>query len=150
MLCYRHTVPIDAQRLRDRLEIRRWLRTASFAVAVHRLPNVVARIEIEIEPARTIAGVSVDTTLIRPLQIDLAERAIEAPPPPNTDVQPDKPLMLERREKQRGAPTSTERPAVDGEATFYVTAIRLNRVPLLAAGKDQVKRPCLSDGRAGR
>lgn len=53
---YRHTVPVDAQRLLNRLEIWRSLRTDSLAVAVRRLPSVVGRIEMEIEHARAMVG----------------------------------------------------------------------------------------------
>jgi hypothetical protein len=61
-LYYRHTVPVDAQRLLNRLESWRSLRTDSLAVAVRRLPSVVARIEMEIEHARAMAGLPVDAT----------------------------------------------------------------------------------------
>ena len=93
-LYYRHTVPVDAQRLLNRFEIWRSLRTDSLAVAVRRLPSVIARIEMEIEHARAMAGLPVDATLIRPLKADLAERVIEIAPPPSTNVQPDSPLTL--------------------------------------------------------
>jgi hypothetical protein len=43
-LYYRITVPVDAQRLLNRLEIWRSLRTDSLAVAVRRLPSIAARI----------------------------------------------------------------------------------------------------------
>ncbi|WP_443019705.1 DUF6538 domain-containing protein [Sphingobium sp. CAP-1] len=42
-LYYRHTVPVDAQRLLNRLEIWRSLRTDSLAVAMRRLPGIVNR-----------------------------------------------------------------------------------------------------------
>ena len=54
---YRHTVPVDAQRLLNRLEIWRSLQTDSLAVAMRRLPSVVARIEMEVEHARSMAGI---------------------------------------------------------------------------------------------
>ncbi|WP_223177593.1 DUF6538 domain-containing protein, partial [Sphingobium jiangsuense] len=72
-LYYRHTVPVDAQRLLNRLEIWRSLRTDSLSVALRRLPGVVARIEMEIEHARAMAGMSVDAMLIEPSSYDLAE-----------------------------------------------------------------------------
>lgn len=93
-LYYRHTVPVDAQRLLNRFEIWRSLRTDSLAVAVRRLPSVIARIEMEIEHARAMAGLPVDATLIRPLKDNLAERAIEIAPPPSTNVEPDRSLTL--------------------------------------------------------
>jgi integrase len=93
-LYYRHTVPVDAQRLLRRFEIWRSLRTDSLAVAVRRLPNVVARIEMEIEHARAMAGLPVDATLIQPLKGDLPERVIEIAQPPNIIVQPEAPLTL--------------------------------------------------------
>ena len=67
-LYYRHTVPVDAQRLLNRLEIWRSLRTDSLAVALRRLPSVVARIEMEIEHARSIAGLPVDATLTHSME----------------------------------------------------------------------------------
>ncbi|MBB4620114.1 DUF6538 domain-containing protein, partial [Sphingomonas abaci] len=93
-LYYRHTVPADAQRLLNRLEIWRSLRTDSLAVAVRRLPSVVARIELEIEHARAMAGLPVDSTLIRPLNDDLSVRVVEIAPSPPTSIQPDIPLTL--------------------------------------------------------
>lgn len=72
-LYYRHTVPVDAQRLLNRLEIWRSLRTDSLSVALRRLPGVVARIEMEMEHARAMAGMSVDAMLIEPWSYDLAE-----------------------------------------------------------------------------
>ena len=72
-LYYRHSVPADAQRLLNRLEIWRSLRTDSLAVALRRLPGVVARIEMEIENARAMAGFSVDVTLIEPSTDDLTD-----------------------------------------------------------------------------
>ena len=77
-LYYRHTVPVHAQRLLHRVEIWRSLRTDSLAVALRRLPGVVARIEMEIEHARAIAGLPIDATLVRPLQNDPAEQSIAA------------------------------------------------------------------------
>jgi len=72
-LYYRHTVPVDAQRLLNRLEIWRSLRTDSLSVALRRLPGVVAQIEMEIERARAVAGMPVDAMLIEPSSYDLAE-----------------------------------------------------------------------------
>jgi len=66
-LYYRHVVPADARRLLNRLEIWRSLRTDSLSVAMRGLPSVVARIEMEIEQARSIAGLPSDPTLLRPL-----------------------------------------------------------------------------------
>lgn len=43
-LYYRHTVPVDAQRLLNRLEIWRSLRTDSLSIALRRLPRVMPRI----------------------------------------------------------------------------------------------------------
>ncbi len=63
-------------------------------MAVRRLPSVIARIEMEIEHARAMAGLPIDPTLIRPLKDDLAERVIETAPPPSTNVQPDSLLTL--------------------------------------------------------
>jgi hypothetical protein len=81
-LYYRHTVPIDAQPLLSRVEIWRSLRTDSLTVAKRRLPSVVARIEMEIEQARALAGLPVDQTLTRPLQDDPSEHCetIESTP----------------------------------------------------------------------
>jgi integrase len=78
-LYYRHTVPVHAQPLLNRLEIWRSLRTDSLAVALRRLPGVVARIEMEIEHARAIAGLPIDATLIRPLNDVPTEHSISAP-----------------------------------------------------------------------
>lgn len=47
-LYYRYSVTVDAQRLLNRSEIWRSLRTDSPTVTVRRLPSVVARIEMEI------------------------------------------------------------------------------------------------------
>jgi len=82
-LYYRRTVPVDAQRLLNRLEIWRSLHTDSLSVAMRRLPSVIARIEMEIEHARSMAGMTVDTTLIRPLVDDLANplASVTQPPP---------------------------------------------------------------------
>lgn len=93
-LYYRHTVPVDAQRLLNGLEIWRSLRTNSLAIAARRLPSVIARIEMEIEHARAMAGLPVGATLIRPLKDDFAERAVEVAPPPSTNVQADQSLTL--------------------------------------------------------
>jgi hypothetical protein len=68
---YYRAVPVDAQRLLNRLEVWRSLRTDSLAVAMRRLPSVVARIEMAIEHARAMAGLPVDATLIQPLKDDL-------------------------------------------------------------------------------
>ena len=93
-LYYRHTVPVDAQRLLNRLEIWRSLRTDSLAVAVRRLPSVIARIEMEIEHARAMAGRPVDATLIRPLNGDSSPRSVVITPSPPTSTQPDDALTL--------------------------------------------------------
>ena len=93
-LYYRHTVPVDAQRLLNRVEIWRSLRTDSLAVAVRRLPSVVARIEIEIEHARAMAGLPVDAALFLPSKDDPAERPIPVAPPIMSSVKPDSPLTL--------------------------------------------------------
>lgn len=92
-LYYRHTVPVNAQRLLDRLEIWRSLRTDSLSVALRRLPRVVARIEMEIEHARALAGLPVDATLFLPSGDDAAGHAIRIARPP-ASVQPDSPLSL--------------------------------------------------------
>lgn len=84
-LYYRHTVPADAQRLLNRLEVWRSLRTDSLAVARRRLPSVVARIEAEIEQPRAVAGLTVDATLILPLRDDLAEQSMEVNDTPAAD-----------------------------------------------------------------
>ncbi|PTW44576.1 phage integrase family protein [Sphingomonas faeni] len=95
-LYYRHTIPVDAQRLLNRLEIWRSLRTDSLAVALRRLPGVKARIEIEIENARAMAGLPIDAMLIRPLDDDPANHAISVPIAslPAEQAQPDSPLTL--------------------------------------------------------
>ncbi len=93
-LYYRHTVPVDAQRLLDRLEIWRSLRTDSLSVAVRRLPSVVARIEMEIEHARAMAGLPVDATLIRPLNDDPSARLVEIAPSRPTITQLNDALTL--------------------------------------------------------
>jgi len=93
-LYYRHTVPVDAQRLLNRLEIWRSLRTDSLAVALRRLPSVVARIEMEIEHARAMAGLPVDSTLIQPSKDDVAERPTSIVLPPVANIEPDSPLTL--------------------------------------------------------
>ena len=77
-LYYRHTVPVDAQHLLNRLEIWRSLQTDRLAVAMRRLPSVIARIEMEVEHARSMAGMPVDATLIPPLTDDPAERLVVA------------------------------------------------------------------------
>ncbi|WCP72577.1 hypothetical protein [Sphingomonas hankookensis] len=61
---------------------------------MRRLPSVIARIEMEIEHARAMAGLPVDVTLIQSLKDDLAEHALETAPPPSTNAQPDKLLTL--------------------------------------------------------
>ncbi|UNU43512.1 hypothetical protein EAO27_12895 [Sphingopyxis sp. YF1] len=63
------------------MEIWRSLRTDSLAVALRRMPGVVARIEMEIEHARAMAGQPVDTTLIRPARDDPATRMITTTSP---------------------------------------------------------------------
>jgi hypothetical protein len=87
---------VDAQRLLNRLEIWRSLRTDSLAVAMRRLPGVVARIEMEIEHIRAMAGLPVDAMLIRLLDNDLAEDRISIPAIslPTERSQPDAPLTL--------------------------------------------------------
>lgn len=55
------------------------LRTDSLAVAMRRLPGVVARIEMEIEHVRAIAGLPVDAMLIRPLKNDARYRSGSRP-----------------------------------------------------------------------
>ena len=93
-LYYRHSVPVDAQRLLNRVEVWRSLRTDSLAVAVRRLPSVIARIEMEIEHARAVAGLPVDPTLIRPLNDDPSVRSLVIAPSPPTSTQPDDALTL--------------------------------------------------------
>jgi len=56
------------------LDIWRSLRTDSLKVALRRLPIAAARVEMEIEHARAVAGMPVDPTLIPSLADDLAER----------------------------------------------------------------------------
>ncbi|GGA53873.1 DUF6538 domain-containing protein [Sphingomonas psychrolutea] len=93
-LYYRHTVPVDAQPLFTRIEIWRSLGTDSLAIALRRLPGVVARIETEIEHIRAMAGLPIDATLIRPYKDDSAERPIPISPPAVAIFQPDRPLTL--------------------------------------------------------
>jgi hypothetical protein len=93
-LYYRHTVPVDAQRLLNRLEIWRSLRTDSLAVALRRLPGVIARIEMEIEHARAMAGLPVDATLVRTLMDDSAEHTTQIALPSPESVEPESPLTL--------------------------------------------------------
>jgi hypothetical protein len=69
-LYYRHTVPVDARCLLNRLEIWRFLRTDSLSVALRRLPGIVARIEMELEHSRAMAGLSVDAMFVLPLNHD--------------------------------------------------------------------------------
>jgi integrase len=82
----------------NRLEIWRSLRTDSLAVALRRLPGVVARIEMEIEHARALAGLPIDSTLIRPLGDDLAKHRVKitsaVEPPPSECFEPHSPLTL--------------------------------------------------------
>jgi integrase len=77
----------------NRLEIWRSLRTDSISVAARRLPGVIARIEMEIERARAMAGMPVDTTLILPLRDDL-ERLDLSPPAPPASTPTESPLTL--------------------------------------------------------
>ena len=93
-LYYRHTVPVDAQPLLNRLEIWRSLRTDSLSVARRRLPSVLARIEMEIEHARAMAGLPVDATLARPLRDDPAEPRVAIKPMPTSTVLPIGPMTL--------------------------------------------------------
>lgn len=72
---YRHTVPVAVQPLLNRTEIGRSLRTDSLKIAMRRLSGVIARIEIEIEHAREMAGLPVDVALRRPLDDEWAARA---------------------------------------------------------------------------
>ena len=97
-LYYRHTVPVDAQRLLNRLEIWRLLRTDSLSVALRRLPRVVARIETEIEHARAVAGMPVDAILIQPLADDPVERLMPIPIafPLVVNIEPNGSLTLAR------------------------------------------------------
>lgn len=78
-LYYRHTIPVDAQALLNRLEIWRSLRTDSLAVALRRLPRVVAEIETAIEQARAMAGMPVDATLLKPSIDDRMEYRTPTP-----------------------------------------------------------------------
>ena len=71
-LYYRKTLPVDVQRLLNRAEIWRSLRTESLTIAVRRLPSIVAQIEAEIENARAQAGMRIDETLLQPFQDDVA------------------------------------------------------------------------------
>jgi len=91
---YRHTIPVDAQRLLNRAEVWRSLRTDSLAVAMRRLPSVIARIEMEIEQARAMAGRPVDATLIRPLKDDPSARLVNSAPSPSPSIKPDDGLTL--------------------------------------------------------
>ena len=93
-LYYRHTVPVDAQRLMRRMEIWRSLRTDSLAVALRRLPSVVACIEIEIEHARAMAGLPVDAALIRPAKDDFVEWPIPMTALTAASIKPESPLTL--------------------------------------------------------
>ncbi len=72
---YRHTVPVAGQPLLNRTEIWPSLRSGSLKIAMRRLPGVIARIEIEIEHVREMAGLPVDVTLRRPLEDEWAERS---------------------------------------------------------------------------
>nr|WP_143761337.1 hypothetical protein [Sphingobium chlorophenolicum] len=85
---------MDAQRLLNRLEIWRSLRTDSLSVALRRLPGVVARIEMEIEHARAMAGMPVDAMLIEPSKDDPAERPIPIGLPLAASIEPVNPLTL--------------------------------------------------------
>ena len=91
-------VPIDAQRLLNRLEIWRSLRTDSLSVALRRLPSVIAGIESLIEQARSTAGLSVDATLLRPSKDDLvASSAVVSVPAPISQPSPVSALEGARR-----------------------------------------------------
>jgi integrase len=93
-LYYRHTIPSDAQRLLNRIEVWRSLRTDSLAVAIRRLPSVVARIEMEIEQSRARAGMTVDETLILPLRDDPPVHPVAIPLAPTTSVESLRPLTF--------------------------------------------------------
>jgi hypothetical protein len=84
---------VDDQRILNRLEIWRSLRTDSIAVAARRLPSVVARIEMEIEQAHAMAGMPIDPALILPLNDDSDVRPSASPPAPSR-VQADTALTL--------------------------------------------------------
>ena len=87
---------MDSQRLLNRLEIWRSLRTDSLSVALRRLPGVVARIEMEIEHARALAGMPVDAMLIEPASDDPADdpMPIAVASVPVERIQPVNPLTL--------------------------------------------------------
>ena len=92
-LYYRHTIPIDAQRLMKRLEIWRSLRTDSVSVALRRLPIIVAQIERDIEIARAAAGLPTDAMLIGPLT-DHPKHQPGGSTPPIADTATDGSLTL--------------------------------------------------------
>jgi integrase len=93
-LYYRHTIPSDAQRLLNRIEVWRSLRTDSLAVAIRRLPSVVARIEMEIEQSRARAGMSVDETLILPLRDDHPAYPGAVPLAPSASIEAERRLTF--------------------------------------------------------
>ena len=63
------------------------------AHAMRRLPNKVARIEMEIEHARVMARLPVDATLLQPLNDDPGARFLEIAPSPPASIQSGDNLM---------------------------------------------------------
>ncbi len=68
----RRHIPSDIQAIVGRSEVWRSLKTDSLQTALRRLPLVTAALESEFERIRDDAGLSVDQTLLRPCEDDLA------------------------------------------------------------------------------
>ncbi|MEP7350851.1 MAG: site-specific integrase [Sphingorhabdus sp.] len=72
VLYYRRRVPVDIRAIVGRAEIWKSLRTDSKAIAIRRLSAVVAKVDAEFEYVRKNAGLTVDRTLLEPLEDDPA------------------------------------------------------------------------------
>ncbi|WP_404823159.1 DUF6538 domain-containing protein [Novosphingobium percolationis] len=81
---YRRRVPADARSLIGRAEIWRSLRTDSLKTALRRLPSARAKVEVEIERSRWLAGLTVDETLLQPFSNDAPVARSAAPPQPSS------------------------------------------------------------------
>ncbi len=73
----RRHIPSDIQPIVGRSEVWRSLKTDSLQTALRRLPLVTAALESEFERIRDEAGLSVDQTLLRPCEDDLARSVSE-------------------------------------------------------------------------
>lgn len=70
--CLRRHILSDIQPIVGRSEVWRSLKTDSLQTALRRLPLVTAALESEFERISDDAGLSVDQTLLRPCEDDLA------------------------------------------------------------------------------